>query len=219
MDKIKNLIDSAINEFNKHFPDTKINIEEYRTKENAAIDRYEKKLSLLPIDVIFEELKQYQKSAEKFLSSTIDHINKGHRGHERNFLIALIETTWIPAMINKITKSQRPKSTGTQRNNKNFSHKAIAIAYHVLGIAITKENAATILKKHSKLKSAGKLLQTRVSKPSDLTALSGNKTADMKHLNTLKNAKRLVNGKKNKEAATSISRIITAFQTAYNKEY
>ncbi len=219
MDKIKNLVDSGINEFNKRFPDTKINIEEYRIREKVAIDRYEKKLALLPVDTIVEELKGYQKSAAKLLSSTIDHINKGHRGHERNFLIALIETTWVPAMINEVTKSRQTKPVKAQYTGKNFSHKAIAIAYHVLGIAITKENADTILKKHSKLKNANKLLQTRVSKPSDLTALSGNKTADMKHLNTLKNAKRLVNGKKNKEAATSISRIITAFQTAYNKEY
>ena len=100
-----------------------------------------------------------------------------------------------------------------------YSHKEIAIAYCVIGTTITSENAGEILRKHSKLTSAGKLLQKRVNRASELSSLSENKTVDSKHLTSLENAKRLISGIKNKKALTDIDRIITAFKTAYNNHY
>ena len=88
-----------------------------------------------------------------------------------------------------------------------------------MGITITSENAGGILKKHSNLKSADKLLQKRLNRVSELSALSENKSADTKHLTSLGNAKRLISGMKNKKAITDIDRIITAFKTAYNNHY
>ena len=101
------------------------------------------------------------------------------------------------------------------KDDKNFSHKEIAIAYFVMEILITPENADGILKKHSQYKSVDKLLQNRVSTVSVLTKLTENKTADTKHFNTLKNAKRLISGMKNKVAVTAITRIISTFEANY----
>jgi hypothetical protein len=106
-----------------------------------------------------------------------------------------------------------------QAENNKFSQRQIAIAYCILNIPITTENAENILSKYSETKCVGKLLTKRVYKIGDLTKLSSNKTTDTKHLNDLKAAKRLISGRKNKNAITDISRIITAFETAYNSHY
>ena len=107
----------------------------------------------------------------------------------------------------------------TQSKNKNFSHRQIAIAYCVLNIVITSENAKEILQKYSQTRSTAKLLQKRINKASELTKISENKTTDTKYLQDLKEAKRLISGIKNKKANTDIDRIITAFQTAYDNHY
>ena len=106
-----------------------------------------------------------------------------------------------------------------KKKNKNYSHKQIAIAYCVANEAITTENAAKILSTHSQTKSVVKFLTKRMFNASQLTTLSDNKTADTKHLNDLIAAKQLLSGRKKKEAVKDISRIITAFETAYRARY
>lgn len=100
-----------------------------------------------------------------------------------------------------------------------YSQRQIAIAYFFLGEQITDDNAAGILKNFSDTQSVQKLLSKRVSKASDLTGISENKTKDTKHLKDLEAAKRLISGKKNKKAETSIKAVITAFTTKYNSAY
>ena len=117
------------------------------------------------------------------------------------------------------TIETKPIFKPATKEKKSYSHREIAIAYCVMGITITSENAGGILKKHSNLKSADKLLQKRLNRVSELSALSENKSADTKHLTSLGNAKRLISGMKNKKAITDIDRIITAFKTAYNNHY
>lgn len=111
------------------------------------------------------------------------------------------------------------KTSNSINNDRNFSLRQIAIAYFVMNITITEENASEILKKHSAFKSSAKLLQKRISKVSDLTNLSQNKTKNTKHLNDLKATKRLISGEKEINGETSITRIITAFETAYKSRY
>jgi len=100
-----------------------------------------------------------------------------------------------------------------------YSIKQIAIAYSIMNILITSENAETILKEHSKFTSASKLLQKRINKVSELSKISENKTADTKHLKDLQAAKRLMSGMKNKNAINDIDRVIAAFTTAYKNKY
>jgi hypothetical protein len=97
--------------------------------------------------------------------------------------------------------------------DKSYSHKQITIAYYLMGIQIDASNANEILKEHSELRSTGKLLQKRVTNNSELSKLTGNKSADTKHLKDLEAAERLVSGKNNKTALSSIKAIITAFKS------
>ena len=83
-----------------------------------------------------------------------------------------------------------------------------------MGITITEKNAMSILEKHSQTKSL-KILQKLITKNKQLTSLSESKTVNTKHLNDLKEARRLLSGIKKKTALTDIDRIITAFNTAY----
>lgn len=137
----------------------------------------------------------------------------------KNFIIKEIEKT-----ENIITAGSKGKLASLQQKRQtkkgnSFSLKQIAIAYAVMNITITKENAESILKKHSTFKSTDKLIQKRVIKTSELTLLSANKTADTKHLTDLKEAERLISGTKNKNAKMDMKRIITAFTNNYNNKY
>lgn len=118
-----------------------------------------------------------------------------------------------PLFINTFTQKE------TVKKQNDYSHKSIAIAYCILGIPITTENAQEILSRHSQLKSFKKLLGTRISKPSQLTLLSENKSADGKHLKALRSAKQLLSGMKNKTAIKAIDTVIAAFQNHYDKFY
>ena len=124
----------------------------------------------------------------------------------------------IRTMLASTEPTKKEKQIKSQ-GEKKYSHKEIAIAHCVMGVIITSENAENILKRHSKLTSPGKLLQKRITKTSDLTKLSNNKTADSKHLKSLESAKRLISGTKNKKGLTDIDRIITAFKTAMDNHY
>ncbi|HEX7413067.1 MAG TPA: hypothetical protein VF411_03395, partial [Bacteroidia bacterium] len=125
----------------------------------------------------------------------------------------------INAKGEKIIELNTSKITNQSLKSNSYSHKQIAIAYAIMNITITKQNADIILKKHSKLKSSSKLIQKRVNKISELTMLSENKTVDSKHLTDLIAAKRLISGTKNKKAKVDIKRIIAAFKTTYDTKH
>jgi hypothetical protein len=117
------------------------------------------------------------------------------------------------------TKATQQKGSLKSKKSNSYSHKQIAIAYSVMDITISKENAGKILKEHSTLKSTDKLIQKRINRPSELTKLSENKTVDSKHLKDLYEAERLIMGKKNEKAKAGIKLIIKAFETSYQKTY
>jgi hypothetical protein len=114
-------------------------------------------------------------------------------------------------ILQKLVISEAEKS-------ESYSQKQIAIAYYIMGVTLNEKNVKGILEKHSKTKSM-KILQKLVTKNSQLTSLLDSKTANTKHLNDLKEAKRLLSGIKNKKAITDIDRIITAFKTSYENKY
>jgi hypothetical protein len=132
---------------------------------------------------------------------------------------ALLKAKELKSINNAQIKDVKNNPKNKIKENINFSHKQIAIAYHVMGIQITPKNAHEILKKYPNIKSVATLLRKRVYRTSDLTKISQNKSTDTKHLDDLKAAKRLVSGKNIKKAETDINRIITAFETAYEKQY
>jgi hypothetical protein len=141
--------------------------------------------------------------------------------------ILKIEKTEIIDMVHKFASARREmwlkplnKSKKiSQHNINNYSHKQIATAYMVMDKQITPENVSQILKQHSALKSTQKLLQKRITNVAELTKLSGNKSADTKHLKDLQAAKRLISSIKNKKAILAINQIITVFSTSYNNNY
>jgi hypothetical protein len=133
-----------------------------------------------------------------------------------------------PFLIKKIikkplklkSKNKRRKQIKVENNHYNYSQKQIAIAYYVMGITIDDSNAMKILLDHSQTKSVEKLLSKKVVKSIQITNLLGNKTANTKHLEDLREAKRLISGKKKylnkKQAIIDIDRYITAFKTSYD---
>ncbi len=108
----------------------------------------------------------------------------------------------------KLTKKALSKIRFGERD---YTIPQIAIAYHFLKEPINQANAQEILERHSNYKSAAKLLQNRINRPSDLTKLSENPTSDTKHFNNLLAAKRLILGKKNKKAENAIADVIKVF--------
>jgi hypothetical protein len=129
------------------------------------------------------------------------------------------EIEFINELVKVLPPPQKTIANKAETESNNYSNKQIAIAYSIIGEQITTENASAILLKHSKNRSIDKLLQKRITKPSTLTVLSGNKTTDTMSLNDLKSAKRLLSGMKNTKAVKDIEHIITSFQTNYNNKY
>lgn len=101
---------------------------------------------------------------------------------------------------------------------KNYSLTAIAIAYCVMDITISSQNAAGILLKHSQHRSSNKLLQKRVNRKGDLLLTSENKSTDTKHKNALEEAQRLLSGMKMKKEVEAITLIINEFKANRNKD-
>ena len=107
-------------------------------------------------------------------------------------------------------KASNKKINSSQKRD--YSQKQIAIAYYLMGITITEDNYFAILKKHSKTTS-NKILQKRITKSKQITAASGNKSSDTKHLKDLEAVRILVSGIKNKKAMDAIDLTIKAFKT------
>lgn len=112
-----------------------------------------------------------------------------------------------------------PQKVEKTKDEQKFSQRQIAIAYFFLGEQITKENAGKILNELSDTQSVEKLLSKRISKVSELTSISENRTKDTKHQKDLEAAKRLISGKKNKKALKDVSAVITAFANNYKSHY
>lgn len=122
-----------------------------------------------------------------------------------------IQTLSQPQQIKKINSKN-------SKELNNFSYKPIAIAYCILGVYLTAENAEGILKLHSKFRSVNTLLKNRIEKPSVLTKSQGGKTANTKHLMALNEAKRLLKGMNKKVAVKTLSSTIIAFQVNSDKD-
>ena len=126
----------------------------------------------------------------------------------------------VATIEDKQAAQQEPKQViKTKVPDNNYSQRQIAIAYFVMQTPITKDNAEGILKKHSQTKSVPKLLQKRITKASEITNLSENKTTDTKHKQDLTAAKRLISGIKNKKAITDITSFISTFETNYTAKH
>ena len=106
----------------------------------------------------------------------------------------------------------------SNRNEEKYKLKEIKIAYFCLGERINKNNYLGILKRYSD-SSSDKILQNPIVKTSQLTAISENKTTDSKHLESLKNAERLLLGMNDKEALNSLKQITSTFQDNFRKKY
>ena len=103
-------------------------------------------------------------------------------------------------------------------SEKNYSYKAIAIAYCMMSEYIMPEKALDILTKHSKYKSISTLLNNRIDKQSVLTRTTGNPTSNSKHLNALNDAERLLKGLKKTNEVKALRLIINAFTVNVDKE-
>jgi len=175
--------------------------------KNADIEQFKENIA----DSVSQYLKQSERTDQRKFSA----ISKVQANELMKFYY------WIVEQNEKAPANSKIKTEQLKRSPKinSYSIKQIAIAYSIMNILITSENAETILKEHSKFTSASKLLQKRINKVSELSKISENKTADTKHLKDLQAAKRLMSGMKNKNAINDIDRVIAAFTTAYKNKY
>ena len=152
-----------------------------------------------------------------FIEDELNFLNNLHDKVKKNYEMQF--RPLVKFFKSKLQDSVMPNKKKKQSPQTNYTHKEVAIACFFMKVNITSENADKILREYSKNRSSGKFLQEKILKPSELTKLSMNKTADTKHLKRLENAKRLISSKKNKQALNDIDPIITAFQTAYDSYY
>ena len=160
-------------------------------------------------------LKQYKIQYAKAAA----HYNQFEKDNETNKVyndILHVIDTEIETILETIEKTESKSNKNNwekEKTDNNFSHRQIAMAYCVMEITITKDNAQAILLKYSKLKSSIKLVQKRITQPKNLMIISKNKKANTDKLRDLNEAKRLISGTKNKSALTEITHIIKEFET------
>lgn len=155
---------------------------------------------------------------EYFIEAIIKHVTWVNGNDYWDICHLTFEKRIVPELKNLLIKA-KAKDTKSKSKFNNFSQRQIAISYFIMGISINSENAKEILEKHSQTKSTQKLLQKRITKSSELTALSHNKTTDSKHLEDLLQAKRLLDGIKDKETKTDLQAIINEFKSAFENNY
>ncbi|MFT5213417.1 MAG: hypothetical protein ACI9WV_001139 [Patiriisocius sp.] len=100
----------------------------------------------------------------------------------------------------------------------NYSQKQVAIAYFFLDIPINEGTYLEIITKYTTTTS-NKILQKLITKNSQLTTVTGNKTSDTKHKTDLIKVKGLLSGIKNEKALDDLNEVITTFQDNYDKYY
>ena len=105
------------------------------------------------------------------------------------------------------TKSNKPKG-------KDYSLKAVAIAFYLMGKPVDETTAHQLLSDHTVHKSVDKLLSKKIYRTSDLINLKGNKRANTVHLNDMRSAKRLISSFKNEQAEAAIDNYIAEFVKA-----
>jgi hypothetical protein len=134
------------------------------------------------------------------------------------FLSAVLKTD---RFIIEYLEGLKKKKAEQPKENKDPSYKVIAIVWFVIGVkGITSLDATKILAKYSgKKKSTKELLEARITSMKDLTLASDDKAAATKHFNSLLDAKRILNGAKDKEAVKSIDKIIATYTIDYNKKH
>jgi hypothetical protein len=124
-----------------------------------------------------------------------------------------IQTREVKSKLENTLKGKLTSQDG------NYTHKQITIAFYIMDILITPQNAKDILKKYSQTKSVEKLLQKRINKKKALISISENKTTDTKHLRDLEAAKRLIASTKKRKAIVEINHIIATFQSEFKNHY
>lgn len=203
---------------NKSVPDP------YRSRDIMHLSRvYEVKnedLVILFNDKFNDAKRKGFKTPERFAKHELDEIESRYKIAAKWFPVFEQWKELLKVVAEKgiVLKKEQQKIT-PKTNTPDFSLRQIAIAHCILKIVINRENANTILKKYSKLKSIDKLIQKRINKSKDLLKVSDNKTAATKHLNDLNEAKRLISGTKDKNAKIEIERIITEFKKEYDLKY
>lgn len=120
-------------------------------------------------------------------------------------------------------ESTKPNFKNTKKvkeklDEKNYSYKAIAIAYCMMEEYIIPETALDILKKHSNYRSVGTLLKNRIDKQKSLSKSNENATSNTKHLIALNDAERLLKGMNKLNEVKNLSRIINAFKVNVDNE-
>jgi hypothetical protein len=142
-----------------------------------------------------------------------------HFGLDESGLIVETSTEELKTVI-KGKPAQNPDCLNTKKqHSNNYSQKQIAIAYCIMGIAITSQNAAELLLQHSQTRSSSKLMQKRIFRSNDLTKISGNKTTDTKHLQDLQAVELLLSSIKDMSYRNDITAVIQAFEKAYHAKY
>lgn len=106
-----------------------------------------------------------------------------------------------------------------QKSRRYYSNRQIAIAYQVMGILITKNNATDIMKKYSANKSVQKFLSNSNISNDAMTFFSDYKHPNTKLLHDLYAAKTIIVGKKKQKASDEINRIIADFEARYERKY
>ena len=172
---------------------------------NDVLKRTEKELHELNQDIDFRE-KHWAKDQRYLYKFEFIYRHALSNLHD---LIKFLNTQL------QVAKGAKPN---VKQDERSYSLRQVCIAYHFMG-GINEDNAAKLLKAHTRFESVAKLMAKRIKKPSDLTQLSENKTADKKKLKDLLAAKRLISGKKNNEALKHITHTITQFQTALQNNY
>lgn len=122
----------------------------------------------------------------------------------------------------KILEHPQNASSGAtyqKSTRKLFSNRQIAIAYQLMGLSITKNNALDILEKYSTNRSVQKFLTRCNVSTDEMTFFSELKSQNTKLLHDLKAAKIIISGKKKQKALDEINRIIAKYQATYDKEY
>jgi hypothetical protein len=124
IDAVKDMVDSAIEEFKILYPNSyEIDFEKHRTQTKAVIANYAIKLSLLGAAMINKDLEENRKAGEEILLQAIDnHFKSPNGGFKETILIGLIESRWISRMLNELRINPKPLNENISITSKLLNH-------------------------------------------------------------------------------------------------
>lgn len=199
--------------------DGKFNIEFVKLKINEFTPDYFE--SYIQGSCINNDVVQFILNELEFIDNKIsENINHGFGRqffqHKKKIILEYCATNGYNEILVKFNKkpqedtpNQRPK---VPCQEKKLSIPQLAIYCFVIKTSITKLNANELLKKYTNCTSVKCLLNNRISKTEQLTAISENATADTKKKNNLLVVKEWLSSTKNKKEIDTITSIITAFE-------